>query len=170
MEIIVLRLLHIFTGVFWAGAVMLMAFLITPAAADAGPHGGHFMQKLMARKMPIWMMVNAIVNILTGFRLMWLDSGWNSVWFQQPMGMALTIGGVAAILAIVVGMAINMPVSKRMAAMAKQIGDNPPSAEQGAEVVRLRNKLAQGNNIIVTLLSITVILMAIARYLPSVMS
>jgi uncharacterized membrane protein len=166
MELLFLKLIHIFTGAFWAGAVIFMAAFVGPAAADAGPAGGNFMQKLMARKVPIWMMIASILNILTGFRLMAIDSGGfsNAAWFSSGMGMSLSIGAAAAIIAIIIGMTVNRPAAAGMEKMAKEIGGNPPTAEQTAKVAELRKKLTTGNNTIAILLSITLILMSIARY------
>ena len=38
--IVVLRLLHIFAGVFWAGAVFMLTRFVMPAVAASGPEGG----------------------------------------------------------------------------------------------------------------------------------
>ena len=46
---IVLRLIHIVTGVFWVGGSFLLLSYIVPAADAAGPAGGQFMQRLMQR-------------------------------------------------------------------------------------------------------------------------
>lgn len=163
-ELFVLRLLHIFSGVFWAGAVIYAAVFVMPAAAAAGPAGGQFMQKLMSRKLPLWMMVASIVNILTGFRLMWiLSDNFAADWFGTPYGLSLTIGGSAAIIAIIIGMAVMRPASTRMAKLTAAIGGGPPSAEQAAEIGDLRKKLTTGNGIVALLLSLAVIFMAIAE-------
>jgi uncharacterized membrane protein len=169
-ELFVLRLLHIFSGVFWAGAVIYMASFVIPASADAGPAGGQFMQKLMARKVPVWMMVASIVNVLAGFRLMWILSGFRGSWFTSPDGMSLTIGGAAAIIAIIYGMSVLRPASFRMAKLAQAIGNNPPTPEQAAEAGALRKKLATGNKNVAILLSIAVICMSIAKYLPALLA
>src|SRR4051812_10279022 len=114
MELEILRVLHIFTGAFWAGAVIFMAAFVGPAAAAAGSAGGTFMQKLMARKIPIWMMVVSIINILTGFRLMMMRSNnfSNGEWLSSSTGISLSIGAVAAIIAIIIGMAVNSPAAR----------------------------------------------------------
>jgi uncharacterized membrane protein len=164
MEELILRLLHIFSGVFWAGAVIYMASFVIPASNAAGPAGGQFMQKLMSRKVPLWMMAASVINVLAGFRLMWILSGWRQEWFTSPNGMSLTIGGAAAIIAIIYGMSVLRPASARMAKLAQAIGGGTPTAEQTAEVTRLRSKLGSGNTFVAILLSIAVIFMSIAKY------
>jgi len=44
---IVLRVIHIICGVFWAGTVMVMAWFVLPTAQALGQPGGAFMQRLM---------------------------------------------------------------------------------------------------------------------------
>ena len=44
---ILLRLIHIVAGVFWAGTMMTIAWFLLPAAQALGQPGGAFMQQLM---------------------------------------------------------------------------------------------------------------------------
>jgi hypothetical protein len=61
-------------------------------------------------------------------------------------------------------MVMNRPAAAGMQKLAKEIGANPPTAEQGAQVAALRRKLTTGNNTIAILLSISLILMSINEY------
>jgi len=47
---LVFRLLHIGSGIAWAGSVFLFVVLIQPSAASVGPAAGHFMMELMGRR------------------------------------------------------------------------------------------------------------------------
>src|SRR5688572_19411498 len=104
-EMLVLRLLHIFTGVFWAGAVFYMAFFVLPAIKALGPEGGKFMQQLTRTKnMPVVLSLSGLISVLAGFRLLQLASGnFEGFWFQSNMGMALTIGSSFALLGLLIG-------------------------------------------------------------------
>lgn len=42
---VILRLVHIFAGVFWAGVAFFIALVFTPAIARMGPEGDRFMQQ-----------------------------------------------------------------------------------------------------------------------------
>lgn len=46
--LIVPRLIHIGSGVFWAGAAVMIAAFLEPTVRAAGPEGGRFMQRLAA--------------------------------------------------------------------------------------------------------------------------
>ena len=45
-----LRLIHIVSGGFWAGAGILMGWFVAPAVRSAGPAAGPFMQALLRRR------------------------------------------------------------------------------------------------------------------------
>ena len=45
--IIILRIVHIFAGIFWAGVAFLNAFILQPGVGRMGPEGGPFMQTFM---------------------------------------------------------------------------------------------------------------------------
>src|ERR1700752_2038934 len=116
-EILVLRLLHIFSGVFWAGGVFYLAFFVFPAVNAMGPDGGKFMQQLSrTRNMPMIMTINGIITVLAGLRLLQIDSGnVQATWFQSGMGLVITIGAVAALGALLIGMFFNKPRAEKMA-------------------------------------------------------
>ena len=165
-EIIVLRLLHIFTGVFWAGGVFYLAFFVMPAINALGPDGGKFMQQLSrTKKMPTFMSITGIVNVLVGFRLMLIDFQWN--WFQSNFSTAITIGAITALGALIIGIFVNRPRANRMAQIGAAVAASggPPSPEQMQELGMLKGKLEKGVRIMAWHLLVTVILMAIARYL-----
>ncbi len=61
--IILLRLIHILSGVFWVGSVLFVARFLLPTLRAVGPAGGPVMQQLtQVRKLPSFMMVVAILT------------------------------------------------------------------------------------------------------------
>ena len=76
-------------------------------------------------------------------------------------------GGALAILAFLVGMAVNMPTSKRLAALgsAAAARGGPPTPEEGAELQRLQGRMATANQIVMVLLLLATAAMAVARYI-----
>jgi len=46
MLIIIMRLIHILSGVAWAGGAFMLAGFVTPAAQKSGPSGGQVMQQM----------------------------------------------------------------------------------------------------------------------------
>jgi len=80
--LLILRLLHISCGVFWAGTAMFLAFYVFPAVIKAGPDGPKIMQAIMGTKMPTVMTFISFITVLTGTLLMW-----NLSQASQPVGL-----------------------------------------------------------------------------------
>lgn len=84
---VILRLLHIGSGVIWAGSTFFFFFLLEPATRALGPQAGPVMEFLVSkRKMPIVFAIASTVTVLSGavvywrvsngFDRAWLESGW----------------------------------------------------------------------------------------------
>ena len=167
-EILILRLFHIFTGVFWAGGVFYLAFFIFPAVNAMGPDGGKFMQQLSrTKKMPTIMTAMGLLNVLAGIRMMQIVSGnFQAAWFQSGMGLAITIGSIAAIGALSIGMFFNKPRAEKMAKISTVVAASgaPPTPEQMQEIGKLKAALEKGVKVMAWHLLVAVVMMATARY------
>jgi hypothetical protein len=167
--VLVLRLTHIVSGVFWAGATFAFAGFIEPTASALGPQSGPFVQHLAGRSGFTQVMAAAgILTILAGVWLFWLDSGgFQPEWMGSGMGVALSIGAVAGLAAAVVGLGIQARNAARLGGLAKaaQQQTGGPSPEQLGALMALQHKLRLGGRITAALLGVTVICMATARYL-----
>ena len=163
----ILRLVHIFSGVFWAGVALMMAGFVNPSARAIGPDGGKFMQQLARQnRFPLVVETAAILNILSGLWLYWLVSGgFQPYWITSRGGLALTIGGVMAIVAYGLGYVFQKPAAKRMAELGREIqaAGGPPSLEQMAVMQAQQKKLAQGGLLSAIVLALVVVGMAVAR-------
>jgi len=165
--LLILRLLHIVCGVFWAGSVIHFALFIIPAVKASGPEGGKFMQQLGKTGYPIVVMIAAIVTILAGIGLMWkLSGGFQPIWFSTTNARVLSTGSAMAIIAFIIGFTVNRPAAGRMNKIGKAVEQTgaAPTAEQIQELMMLRNRLFKATNYIAVLLTITVIAMSIFRY------
>lgn len=163
----ILRLIHIFAGVFWAGAALMMAGFIIPSAKAVGPEGGKFMQQLARQnRFPLVMEVAGLLSVLSGLWLYWLVSGgFQLYWITSRAGLALTVGGVVAIAAYLLAYFFQKPAAKRIATLGKaiQTAGGPPSPEQVAELQAQQKKLAFGALLGAVLLALSVAGMALAR-------
>jgi hypothetical protein len=136
----VLRLIHIVSGAFWAGAGMLMGWFVAPAARAAGPGAGPFMQALLKKKLPTILVSFGLITVGAG---MWLWA------IRQPsmsrwQDWALASGAVSAIVAVTIGIGWQRPTAAKMQSLGAQIagGGSPPTPDQGAEMGRLQAKLS----------------------------
>lgn len=166
--LIALRLIHILAGIFWAGGGITAAAFITPSARVLGPDGGKFMQQLLRQKFSMWMGIASILTVLAGIALYWRASlGFQIAWMIAPSGLTLTIGALAGLIASGEGQFIIAPTTARMQALAKemQAASGPPKPEQIAEMEKLQMRLGQAGVRSAILLVISVVGMAIARYM-----
>lgn len=167
--VLLLRLLHIGSGVFWVGGILLFARFLFPTARALGPAAGPVMDHMnRVLKLPNALLGAAIVNILSGVMLYWRDSGgFQGAWMGTGTGMTFGTGGLLAILALVIGVTVNRPTAERMGALGASIQakGGPPSPEQSAEMQRLMNRLGAALRIISVLLVLATAAMALARYI-----
>lgn len=166
---VVLRVLHIGLGVFWAGALLFMTWFVAPSVLDAGPDGAKVVQALQRRGVMTILPIAAIITILSGLVLMWRVSvGFQPEWSRSPTGMALGIGAVAAIIGFGIGIGVMRPAQMKAAELAGTLGqitDAKAREARMAELQALRMRSAKASQWVAGLLAITVVTMAVARYL-----
>lgn len=164
----ILRLVHILSGVFWAGANFVMAGFITPSVKATAPESGKFMQYLAQKSgFPRFAELAGWLTIFAGLGLIWIVSGGlQPSWFATRRGIALTIGGLLAIAAMVVAYAVQKPAAKRIGVLGQEIqaAGGPPTPEQLAELQAQQKKLSRGSLWTAILLAIAVAGMALSRY------
>jgi uncharacterized membrane protein len=157
-----LRAIHIGVGVFWIGSVLLVTFYLLPATRATGAAGGQVLQEMMLRrKVPVHLIWAGFITILAGvglyMRNMSLSHG---AWARSPMGIGISIGALAAIVGLFIGMIVNGPTARRIA-LASQPGAVPLSDAERASLAR---RLQIGTVTTTLLLVIAVVTMATARY------
>lgn len=164
--IIVLRLIHILFGIFWAGAIFFIVSFLLPTARAAGPGSAPFMQRFARSGFLQAALGSGTLTVLSGLWLMWLVAGGNSEWFGSPTGITLSIGGLAAILALCIGWIMQRPTMQRLAAIAVAIeaAGGAATPEQMAELPALQARMAQRARWAAWLLAVAVVCMAVARY------
>ena len=164
----VLRLLHVGLGVFWAGTVFFTTFLLMPAMMDAGPDSAKVMAGLERRGMLVVLPVVAIITIVTGFWMYFRVSGGAADWARSPTGMALGVGGATAVLALILGFTVMRPTQMKTGSVAAALAATPEGPERAAlaaTLQKLRSRMVAGSRLVAFLILITVVLMAVARYL-----
>ena len=169
MVTLILRLVHILLGVFWAGAVFMIALFLQPAIAASGPEGGKVMGALVKRRLLNFVPGAALGTILSGVWLLSRDSsGFQGEWMGSRMGMALGTGGVLALVGFLVGMFVMRASTLKAMALgqsAAQLTDAAAREAAMGQVQALRRRAALAGRTVAVLLALTVLMMAVARYL-----
>ncbi|HEX7964229.1 MAG TPA: hypothetical protein VF651_00815 [Gammaproteobacteria bacterium] len=166
---ILLNLVHIMAGAFWAGAVLLLTFFLFPAMESAGPQGGAVMQKLVkGTRFPLAMMGSGVLTILSGLALYWFVSGGlSAAWISSSHGVAITVGGIGGILAAIVGGAMSGRASKRLGALMQEIqaAGAQPTADQQMEIASLKRTVRRGSLAGAAFILVALVGMSVARAL-----
>jgi hypothetical protein len=147
------RLTHIVVGVFWAGTVFFNAWLLAPALRDVGPDAGKVMGALAKRGMLVILPITGILTILSGIWLYWhASAGFDPAYMRSRPGMVYGLGMVATIVAFLIGILVVRPIMGRL-----------PTAEP-AEAQQLRARAGTMTMVVALLVGITVVSMAVGRY------
>jgi uncharacterized membrane protein YdcZ (DUF606 family) len=157
-----------FAGVFWVGTVFFFALFLLPRVKQAGPVGGQFMQKLAQPPLTETMSLAAGLVVLSGILLYWRDSGGiQAAWIRTPPGLAFTIGGLAGLVAAIIGVFVSRPAGSRMGSLGRQIvtAGGQPTVSQMAEMQSLAARLEKALYQTAYLSAISLAGMAVARYL-----
>lgn len=167
VEIVVARIIHIVLGVFWAGAMIFNALFLLPAMSDAGPEGAKVGAALMRRRFADILPVAAGLTLLSGLWLYWRVSvGFDPAYMSSRPGMTYGIGAVAAFIAYGIGMQVMRRSMLRAAALSQSAATAEASERERlmATAQALRMKAGRAARLVAALLGVTVIAMAIGRY------
>jgi hypothetical protein len=166
---IVLRILHIGSGVFWVGTAWFFFGWIEPTTKAIGPQAGPFMHHVVRNRRVVKFIVTAgAINVAVGLVLYWRASaGLNSAWIGSGTGIGFTIGGLAAIVAWVLGLTVIGPTVERLdeAGTAMATAGRPPTPDEVGRFHGLEARLHRAGQADSLLLATAVILMAASRYL-----
>lgn len=143
MEYMSLVLLHVFFGILWVGGAVTMGLFVLPSLLEAGPAAGPVMQGVIKRRFPVLMTVAGTVVVLSGLRMYMLR--FDPAWVTTPEGIALSLGAVLGLGAMVIGLFVQKPTVERMGKLTAELAaaGGPPSPAQAAELAALRARLAR---------------------------
>ena len=153
-----LRAIHIVGGVLWVGGVVVVGLFLLPATQAVGPAAQPMMQFIMGRrKLPVYLMSLGVVTTLGGLLLFYRNVSLSGgAWARSPMGVGISIGAAAAILALIVGMTVSAPAAKKM--------NGPPDSMTPEQRAVLMRRLTLGARLTFFLLLVSALFMATARY------
>src|SRR5574341_2623139 len=93
---ILLRIVHIFSGVFWVGAAATFVWFIAPSVAATRPESQKFLNHLLQeRRFVTALLIAATLAIIAGLLLYWqVSAGLQLRWISTPTGLGFTTGAV----------------------------------------------------------------------------
>ena len=167
-EFLVLRLVHILSGIVWLGSGIYAIFFLIPALANNRQLMPQVMEGLQRRRAFVILPTAGLLTILSGIRLLWIDSaGFADSYMETGTGRAFSIGGVAAIIALLLQVFVSRPTGVKLGAVAAQLAASPAPNERErltaeADRLRRRNAIASLAAVLSGLLAASA--MAVARY------
>jgi hypothetical protein len=168
VTIVLLRVVHVLCGVFWAGALMFVVTFLEPSIRASGPEGAKVMRALIQRKYLNVIPILATLTVLSGVWLMWIVSnGFKGIWFASGPGATFTLGSVAGFVALMIGVHVLRPTVLRVVPLAQAAAEAPAGADKDAKLAQvqaLRTRAISSGRWVAALLAVAVIAMAIARY------
>jgi len=165
---IILRLLHVVCGIYWAGSTFLIATHITPTVKAIAPDGQKFMAHLSGKaNISNWLGITATLTFLSGATMYFLN-------FQSKyppntgQGIAILLGAILGTLSWGHGATAQRKAILTMQNLGMQIASQgkPPTPEQAAEMGMLSGKVERNGQILAVMLGITVALMGTFQYIP----
>ena len=169
-SMVVLRIVHIATGVIWVGSLFVVVFFVQPSAATLGPAGTPFMAELRRRRFVDVVFIDAVFTVLAGAILYWHD--WHlqatfNDWISTSFGKTLTVGALLAVAGLGVAGSVTRPTIRRLVSIGTQVAESgaPPSPEAAARIGALQYRLVVAERTSFTLVLLAVVAMSSARYI-----
>ena len=167
---VLLRIVHIVTGVIWVGSLFVVVVFVQPSAATLGPAGAPFMSELRRRRFVDVVFVDALFTVVAGSFLYWHD--WHTYpsfadWIDSSFGKGLTVGALLALAGLGVAAFVTRPTIVRLVSLGKQVAESggAPTSETAARIGGLQNRLVVAERVSFSLVLLAVVAMASARYL-----
>ena len=168
VPMVLLRIVHIVTGVIWVGSLFVVVVFLQPIAVAIGPAAAPFMAELRRRRLVDVILVDALNTIAAGSFLYWHD--WHLLpsfgdWIGSRFGATLTVGALLAISVILIAAVVTRPTIGRLGTLGRQAAEaGGASPELTAQIAAAQRRLAVAERTSLTLAVLAVLAMASARY------
>lgn len=166
---IALRIVHIGAGIVWVGSAFFFVVFLLPSARALGVQAAPLLVHMNKQRHLTRVIVTAAtLNVAAGVILYWRNSdGLDLDWISTPVGIGFTVGGISALIGYVIGVTVLRHSADRVADLGGSIlqGGGAPTAEQGALMGALQQRLRFWGGLLLALLTVSVIAMASASYL-----
>jgi hypothetical protein len=163
-----LRVVHVLLAAVWIGATVFTSFLLMPAVEAAGPAGGQVMIGLNRKGMSAFFGATGGITVLTGIYLFWrFTGGFDPEISGSHAGIAFSIGGLAGLLAVIIGGAIVGRSANKVVALMEQAA-KMPDTQRGPlmqEAGVLRQRMKTFGSLVLMFQVIALVLMAVAHYI-----
>jgi uncharacterized membrane protein len=166
--LLILRIVHIFSGIFWVGGAIVHVAFIEPTAKATAPQGHKFVEYLVGRgRFSLFMTVSSALTVTSGALLFWYASGGlKPGWITSGPGLVFTVGSVVGVVVYIFGMTLVKPRADRLGVIGREIAvaGGPPTPTQMIQLQTLNEELTLVGRVDFVLLAVSTLAMATARY------
>jgi uncharacterized membrane protein len=153
-----LRMLHILFAALWLGSAAFLTLYLLPALRQLGPAGSATLRSLDRRGLHRFMGAVGGVSVLSGLWLYWtLTGGFNAQAIGSHTGMVYGLGGLAGLLAAVIGGGVIGRSIKRLDALT----DAPGAGAD--EAIALQRRIAIASRCALALLFVALVAMTLGH-------
>lgn len=131
----ILRIIHIFAGIFWVGVSIFNIRFLQPTVQATGAEGQKVMQHLASHtRFTVTMYTVATLSLLSGLTMYGINFEFRASALESGYGLVLTIGGIAGAIAWGIAIFLVRGVLGKMQAVGKAVREQggPPTPEQAA--------------------------------------
>jgi hypothetical protein len=162
------RLVHVLLAALWIGGVALMVLFVMPATKEAGVAAGPLLGAMARRGLNAFFGAVGGITVLTGIYLYWrFTGGFAPELSATRSAMVFGTGGIAGILAVIIGGAVVGRNANRMGQLGGQAMALPEGAERAALMAQsaaARDRSMSAARIVLVLQAIALGCMAIGHY------
>lgn len=165
-ELIILRILHILSGVFWAGAAVYLALVLEPKLRQLSNEIERDVLQAISKLNSLWITLSAVITIGAGFALISRTPGrsFNQL-FDNDWGTAIGIGLIASVLAFLLSGWVGFNTARlRRALMASPGEVELVSQDLEYIITTSRKRIAIGSQVNAVLVIVATGTMAAARF------
>lgn len=162
------RVFHVLFASLWIGSSVFISALLMPAIDNSGPSGGQVMARMNRHGMHVYMTVFGSTTVVSGLYLLWrFTGGFDPSVTANHAGLAYCVGGLAGILAAVIGSAVVGRSASQAATVMGQMAALPEGPARGAlmaTAASLRQRMRTGSRVAIALQAIALVLMTVGHY------
>jgi uncharacterized membrane protein len=162
------RALHVLLAAAWLGTVAFIYLVLSPALDEAGPSGAALITVMSRRGFHPLIAAVGGTTVLTGLWLYWRFTGGFDPTASATMGARVFgAGGVAGIVALVIGGAVVGRAAKKLEALGAKITATSDAAARAAllaEIGATKGRMVIFGKIVLALQVVALICMAIGHY------
>lgn len=160
-----LRILHIIFGVYMVGASIFILFILEPRVKSLGKDTWHRVLRVTEAPASASLGVSVLIILGTGIAMtIRMRGGDLGLILSTGWGIAMLVGFIATVGALVVGFGLSVPKGMHLMKMERSMKGRDPNPDETHEIDKIFTRLELVERINIVLILIALISMPVARF------